>query len=116
MLVNGSITHYHKGYDKINKVTTWTRYNYDNVHIIGGKGSSTNKGYAEANDVEIRIWYQLNNADFSNFAIGDIIVDSHITTNITTKTDIKTGNIYEIKSLKNNNFVNLSKHIHISGK
>lgn len=115
MITNSSLTIYHKGKDTNTLLETWTRYNYDKAWFFGGKGASINKGYENANDVEIRIPYDENsNLNVENFAVGDIIVQGTLTTDITKQQDL-TGLIYNITSIKNNNFGN-SQHIHIGGK
>lgn len=122
MIVNSKLTIYHKGFDETNRVEVWVRYNYgdnttDNkVWWFGGKGTSTNKGYENANDVQIRIPYDLNeNLDIRNFAIGDIIVNGYITDNIQTQQDLKDYELYNITAINDNNFGN-SQHIHLSGR
>lgn len=113
MLVNSSLTVYHKVSD--NHDYKWVRYNYDNIWWFGGKGSSLNKGYDNANDVQIRIPYDLNpKLDYNNFGIGDILVKGTIKNNITSESDIE-SEYYNITSLNNNVFGN-NKHIHVSGK
>ena len=113
MLVNSSLTVYHKVSD--NHDYKWVRYNYDNIWWFGGKGASLNKGYENANDVQIRIPYDLNpNLDYNNFGIGDILVKGTIKTDITSESDIE-SEYYNITSLNNNTFGN-NQHIHISGK
>lgn len=113
MLVNSSLTVYHKVSD--NHDYKWVRYNYDNIWWFGGKGSSLNKGYENANDVQIRIPYDLNpKLDYNNFGIGDILVKGTIKTDITSESDIE-SEYYNITSLNNNTFGN-NQHIHISGK
>ena len=54
MITNGSITYYHKTLDN-NKLPVWNRYVFESVWHFGGKGSSINKGYENANDVNIRV-------------------------------------------------------------
>lgn len=116
MLVNTGITIYHKQYDELLRLDKWKRYNYDNAWIFGGKGASINKGYENANNVEVRIWYDLNSElSANNFAIGDIIVKGHLDTDITTQQDLLGNEIYNITSIINNTFGN-SKHIHIGGR
>lgn len=113
MLVNSSLTVYHKVSD--NHDYKWVRYNYDNIWWFGGKGSSLNKGYENANDVQIRIPYDLNpKLDYNNFGIGDILVKGTIKTDITSESDIE-SEYYNITYLNNNIFGN-NQHIHISGK
>lgn len=113
MLVNSSLTVYHKVEN--NHDYKWVRYNYDKIWWFGGKGSSTNKGYDNANDVQIRIPYDLNlDLDYNNFGIGDILIQGTLESDITSEEDIQ-GEYYNITSLNNNTFGN-NKHIHVSGK
>ena len=112
MLVNSSLTVYHKV--EIDHDSKWVRYFYKNIWWFGGKGSSLNKGYENANDVQIRIPYDLNpSLDYNNFGIGDILVQGEYK-DITSEEDIQ-GECYNITSLNNNVFGN-NKHIHIGGK
>ena len=104
MIINASLTHYHKTLDKTTRLEKWIRYNYENVWWFGGKGSSINKGYENANDVNVRIPYDKNNIDISNLAIGDIIVKGTLDIDITTQQDLKNYEIYNITSINYNNF------------
>ena len=116
MITNSSVTIYHKGFDESTRLETWTRHNYENVWFFGGKGANIDKGYDNANDVEIRLPYSKNeDLDISNFAIGDIIVQGTLTDDIATQQDLQDKLIYNITSIKNNNFGN-NRHIHIGGK
>ena len=117
MLINSSLTIYHmSGLDTATHNEVWTRYNYSNVWFFGGKGAGINMGYDNANDVEIRIPYNKNaNLDIKNFAIGDIIVQGTLDIDISSQDELKDYLIYNITSIKNNNFGN-NKHIHIGGK
>lgn len=116
MIINSKLTIYHKGFDSTTKLETWTRYNYNNCWFFGGKGASVNKGYDNANDVEIRLPYDSNdNLDINNFAIGDIIVQGTLKTNIETQQDLSDHLVYNITSINNNNFGN-NQHIHLGGK
>lgn len=117
MITNSELTIYHmNGIDSTTRLETWTRFNYENVWFFGGKGASINKGYENANDVEVRLPYEKNdNLNIDNFAIGDIIVQGKVVDDITSREDLKDHLIYTITSIKNNNFGN-SQHIHIGGK
>ena len=117
MITNSKLTIYHmSGIDRTTRTEKWTRYNYDNVWFFGGKGSGINKGYDNANDVQIRIPYNQNDGlSVQNFAIGDIIVQGKLETNITTQQDLSNYTIYNITSINNNNFGN-NQHIHLGGK
>lgn len=113
MICNNSLTIYHKSYDNETRTEKWIRYNYANAWIFGGKGASRNRGYDNANNIEIRLPYSKNNLDMNNFAIGDIIVEGTLTIDINSKEDLDTL-VYEITSINNNNF-GINKHIHIGG-
>lgn len=117
MITNSSLTIYHmSGFDDTTHLEQWTRYNYDKVWFFGGKGAGINKGYENANDVQIRIPYDdNNNLNIQNFAIGDIIVQGTLNTDIETQQDLDNYLIYNITSINNNNFGN-NQHIHLGGK
>lgn len=115
MITNASLTHYHKTIDDETRLEKWIRHNYKNVWWFGGKGSSINKGYENANDVDVRIPYDKNNIDISNLAIGDIIIKGKLDTDITTQQDLKNYEVYNITSINDNNFGN-NPHIRIGGK
>ncbi len=113
MISNNNVTIYHKRLS--NHEEKWTRYNYDDVWFFGGKGAGINKGYADANDVDVRLPYYLSNLDIKNFAIGDIIVKGALDFDISKQQDLKTYQIYNITSINDNNFGH-NPHIHIGGK
>jgi len=117
MITNSKVTIYHmSGLDTATHFEKWTRYNYDNAWFFGGKGAGINKGYDNANDVQVRIPYNQNNGlNINNFAIGDIIVQGKLETDITTQDDLSSYQIYNITSINNNNFGN-NQHIHLGGK
>ena len=54
MITNNDITYYHKTLDE-NKLPIWNRYILEDVWAFGGKGSSINRGYENANDINVRI-------------------------------------------------------------
>ena len=116
MICNSELTVYHKGFDETRHIETWQRFNYENVWFFGGKGASINKGYDNANDVDVRIPYELNeNLDINNFALGDILVQGKLENDIVRQTDLQDYLFYNITSINNNNFGN-SQHIHLGGK
>ena len=115
MITNSSLTIYHNnGLDITTHTEVWVRYNYDKVWFFGGKGAGINKGYDNANDVEIRIPYN-DELDINNFKIGDIIVQGTLDFDITRQKDLSNYQIYNITSINNNNFGN-NPHIHLGGK
>ena len=117
MITNSSLTIYHQnGLDETTHLETWKRYTYDKVWFFGGKGASVNKGYDNANDVEVRIPYDQNKGlDIKDFAIGDIIIQGTLDLDINTQQDLIDYLIYNITSIKDNKFGN-NQHIHIGGK
>lgn len=117
MITNSSLTVYHKdGLDVATHLEKWTRHNYENVWFFGGKGAGINKGYDNANDVEVRIPYDQNSGlNINDFAVGDILVQGKLNTNIETQDDLNDYLIYNITSINNNNFGS-SQHIHLGGK
>lgn len=117
MITNKKVTIYHKaGLDVATHFEIWTRHNYDNVWCFGGKGSGINKGYDNANDLDVRISYG-QNADLSiaNFSIGDIVVTESLDFNISTQQDLRDYDTYNIVSLNNNDF-GATPHIHIGAR
>ena len=115
MITNTSITIYHKGLDNTTKLETWTRYNYDNVWYFDTENSNMNKGYDNANRVNIRIPYEKNkDLNISNFKKGDIIVKGHLDIKIETQQDLSGYEIYNITTINNNTF-GKRQHIHIGG-
>ena len=118
MITNSSLTVYHKEdyLDIATHLEVWTRHNYDKVWFFGGKGAGINKGYDNANDVQVRIPYDKNdNLDINDFAIGDILVQGTLDFDIETQEDLSNYEIYNITSINNNNFGN-NQHIHLGGK
>lgn len=116
MITNNQVTIYHYRKNPQTRLTEWEKHNYDDVWFFGGKGASINKGYDQANNVDVRIPYGQNDGlDINNFAIGDIIVEGHLTTEILTQQDLKDYTIYNITSITDANFGG-TPHIHIGGK
>lgn len=115
MITNSSLTVYHKYLDKETRLEKWERLNFDKVWFFGGKGASTNKGYENANDVEIRIPYSFNNIIISKFTIGDILVKGTLKTEIKTQKDLIGHEVYNITSITDNKFGN-TPHLHLGGK
>lgn len=113
MRTNSELTIYHKVLNNTTHSVVWERYNYDKVWFFGGKGSSVNKGYDNANDVDIRIPYDENDVDVSKISIGDILVKGRINTNITSQSEL--NDTYNVTSINNNEF-GLNPHLHIGGK
>lgn len=113
MITNNKITYFHKSNDDITKLTTWTKYRFNDVWVFGGRGSSINKGYENANDVNVRIPLE-SIEDTSIFAIGDIIVIGE-QNDIEKQSDLNGKEFYNVTSININNFGN-TKHVHIGGK
>ena len=114
MLTNSSLTVYHKSLDE-NMLEVWTRFNYDKVWVFGGHGAGINKGYENANDVQVRIFYGQNpELNIGNFSIGDIVVPQALSTDIITQQDLNVD-FYNITSITDNKF-GTRPHIHLGGK
>lgn len=114
MITNASLTIYHKTLDKTTRLEKWERYNYEKVWWFGGKGASLTKGYDNANDVDVRIPYE-NGIDMNNIKIGDILVKGTLMFDIATQQDLMNYEVYNIKTINDNNFGN-NRHIHLGGK
>lgn len=114
MITNSDITIYHKGLNAGTRLEKYTKFYYANCWKFGGKGANRNKGFENANDIDVRIPYDENEANINNFAIGDIIYIGNGPDTITAQTDLN-GEAYNITTLINNNFGN-NQHIHIGGK
>lgn len=116
MLVNSSLTVYHKILDEETRMPKWIRFNYENVWWFGGRGAGISKGYKDANDVEIRIPYDANTGlNIENLKIGDILIQGTLENDITTQQDLSNYEVYNITSINDNKFGN-NQHIHIGGK
>lgn len=116
MITNSKLTIYHKYLDKETRLEKWKRYNYSNVWWYGGRGAGINKGYVDANDVDVRLPFNKNaGLDIANFKIGDILVKGTLDFDIETQQDLLNYEVYNIKSINNNNFGG-SPHIHLGGK
>ena len=116
MLTNNDMTLYHKVHDAETRLEKWKRYYIKNVWWYGGKGANTQKDYENANDVQIRIPYDINeNLNIANFNIGDIVCKGNIEKTITSQSDLKEDEYYNITAINNNTFGN-NAHIHLGGK
>lgn len=112
MITNKSITYFHKTLDE-NKLSKWVRYVFEDVWVFGGKGSSINKGYENANDVNVRIAMgYVKNKDI--FAIGDIIAIG-VQNGIEKQSDLQDKEFYNVTSININDFGN-NPHVHLGGK
>ena len=114
MISNSDVTIYHKTFSVTTRLEQWTRYNYSNIWFFGSEGASVDKGYDDANAVEIRIPIT-DGVDIEHFSIGDIIVQGSLTTDITKQQDLKNYQTFNITRINNNTFGS-RPHIHISGK
>ena len=116
MLTNSDMTLYHKVLDEKTRLEKWKRYYIENVWWYGGKGANTQKGYENANDVQIRIPYETNdNLNIAVFSIGDIVCKGNIEKSITSQSDLNGEEYYNITAINNNTFGN-NAHIHLGGK
>jgi len=112
MIVNKAITYYHKGLDE-NKLEIWKKYVFLNVWVFAGKGSYINKGYENANDMDIRIPMHYVK-DKSIFTLDDIVAIG-IQPDINKQSDLKDKEFYNVTSVNINDFGN-NPHIHLGGR
>lgn len=112
MLSNATITYYHKtlGQDRLEK---WDKYTFEKVWKFGGKGSSINKGYDNANNVDVRIPIEKVN-DVTIFQLGDILAIGELNA-IETQEDLQGQEFYNVTSININNFGG-TPHVHLGGK
>lgn len=115
MITNASLTIYHKTFDENTRTEKWVRYNYEKVWFFGSKGAGINKGYDNANNVDIRIPYKKNPINIENIKIGDIVVKGSLTKDITTQQEVSAYEIYNVTIVNNNNF-GFNPHVRIGGK
>ena len=116
MLVNSDMTLYHKVLDTETRLEKWERYYIEKVWWYGGKVANTQTGYENANDVQIRIPYDMNeNLNIANFNIGDIVCKGNIGKTITSQSELNGVEFYNITAINNNTFGN-NAHIHLGGK
>ena len=116
MLTNSDMTLYHKVLDEKTRLEKWKRYYIKNVWWYGGKGANTQKGYENANDVQIRIPYETNDdLNIAVFNMGDIVCKGNVEKPITSQSDLNGEEYYNITAINNNTFGN-NAHIHLGGK
>ena len=113
MITNKTITYYHKVLNNTTHLEEWSKVVFDDVWVFGGKGTSINKGYENANDVNVRIPMEIVQ-DTSVFKIGDIIAIGQQEA-ITKQSDLNGKEFYNVTSININDFGN-NPHIHLGGK
>ena len=113
---NSAITIYHKKIE--NHEEQWVRFNYNVGWFIGGKGAGLNKGYDNANDVDVRLFYKDNpKLDINNFGVGDVIVQGCLKQDIKKQQDLRNYLTYNVTSIQNNITGSQNvRHIHLGGK
>lgn len=117
MKTNTGITIYHKKYDKKNHLDRWDIQHIENVMWQGGKGASLNKGYDQANDINIWIPYNKNQSlkDIP-ISIGDIVVKGLINKKIEKESDL-VKNYYVITTIIDNDYASFNmQHLFIGAK
>lgn len=113
MITNNSITYYHQVLNQTTRLPEWSKVVFEDVWVFGGKGSGINKGYENANDVNVRIPMEYV-TDTSIFQIGDIIAVG-VQDNISKQSDLNGKEFYNVTSININNFGN-NPHVHLGGK
>lgn len=113
MITNNKITYYHKVLNNTTHLEEWSRVLFENVWIFGGKGSNINKGYENANDVNVRI-PMMYVTDTDLFQIGDIVALGE-QGDITKQSDLDGKDFYNVTSIRVNDFGS-NPHIHLGGE
>ena len=113
MITNKAITYYHKTLNETTKIEEWNKTIFKKVWVFSGKGSSINRGYENANDMDVRIPMEFIQ-DKSIFSIGDIVAIGE-QGNITKQSDLKGKEFYNVTSINVNDFGN-NPHVHLGGK
>ena len=113
MITNKSITYYHRVMNLSTKLPSWQKIYFENVWLFGGKGSSINAGYENANDVNVRIPMQ-DIEDKRIFQVGDIIAVGK-QGNIQKQSDLNGKEFYNVTSITINEYGN-NPHVHLGGK
>lgn len=112
MITNNKITYYSKSINS-QKNEVWTRTLLKDVWVFGGLGSNINKGYADANNVDVRIPLR-KGIDVKMFKIGDIVAIGE-TPDIEKQADLRGSEFYNVTSINVNDFGH-NPHIHLGGK
>ena len=109
------ITIFHLEYDEEQNEKYVATY-FSNVSWQGGIGASINKGFVEANDLEIRIFHKDNlDLDTKAIHIGDIVAKGKITKQIKSKGELnEVFNITTIIPHKRGSIA--TNHIYIGAK
>lgn len=115
MITNTSLTVYHKTLNSQTNLEQWTKHVYSNVWWFSNRGSYINQGYTDSDNVQIRIPYNRDTINISDFDIGDILVQGSLAEDIETQQDLDNYEVYNITSITNNTYGN-NPHLHIGGK
>ena len=111
MLTNTKLTYYHKELDD-DRNDIWTKKIFEKVWWFGDRGSSQNKGYEDASDVDVRIpLEEVESIDI--FTIGDILYKGE-GPDIETTNDLP-SEYYHVTSYTINAFGG-TPHVHLGGK
>lgn len=118
MTTNASMTLYHKKYSRALRKDEYKKSIIENVMWQGGKGTSVNEGYENANDVRIYIPKSKNDLSNIEFSQGDIVVKGTIDTEITVQQDLNgVDDVYNITTIIDRDYGSLSmQHIELGGK
>lgn len=115
MITNTKVTIYHRGVS--NHLPTYTKYVVSKVMWQGGHGSSISKGIADGNDITCYIPLENDNLKGVSIAIGDYILKGEIVSNITSKSDLESMDVYTIQSISNKDYgSDRMQHLEIGAK
>lgn len=113
MITNEAITYYHKTLNNTTKLEEWNKTIFTNVWVFRGKGSTTNQGYQNSNNMNVRIPMKYVK-DTSLFSIGDIVAIGK-QNDITKQSDLQGKDFYNITAININNYGS-NQHIHLGGE
>ncbi len=103
MPTNTDITIFHKELNAKTNLYEYKRIYYRFVNWQGGLGASYNKGYEQANDVNIyipKVANDIKDVNIYDFKIGDIICKGDIKEKIVKESDLKKYvQVYNIKTI-----------------
>ena len=113
MIINETITYYHKSLNNTTKLEEWTKTIFDSVWVYRRTRAMQDKGYENSNNINVRIPMKFIK-DVEIFSIGDIVAIGK-QNDIIKQTDLKNIEFYNVTDIHINNFGN-NPHIYLGGR